>query len=88
MEKLCLDEGETPHSLRRACAVTLSLFGSASAEKDIMGHVGCFSNKSLDWYSEIQKLVYVGYVSNLFAQVSKIYDAENIYNSCGDIGSL
>lgn len=88
MGKLCLDEGETPHSLRRACAVTLSLSGSASAEKDIMGHVGWFSNKSLDRYNEIQKLVDVGSVSNLFAQVSKIHDAENIYESCGNTGRL
>ena len=67
--KLCLDDGEITHSLRKACAVTLSFSGSASAEKDIMGHVGWFSSKSLDRYREIQKLMDVGSVSNLFAQV-------------------
>lgn len=86
--KLCLHEGDSPYSFRRACAVTLSLSGSASAEKGIMGHVGWFLNKSLEIYSEMHKLVDVGSVSNLFAQVSKMHDAESIYKICGDIGRL
>lgn len=45
-----------------------------------------FSNKSLDRYNAIQKLVDVGSVLNLFAQVSKIH--ENIYKSCGNTGRL
>lgn len=44
--------------------VTLSLSGSASAEKHMMGHVGWFSNKCLERYSEMQKLVDVGSVSS------------------------
>lgn len=71
LEKLDIDEGETPHSLRRGCAVTLSL--SADVEKNIMGRIGWFSSRSLDRYSEMKKLIDVGSVSNLFAQVPSMY---------------
>lgn len=88
LEKLDIDEGETPHSLRRGCAVTLSLPGSADVDKNIMGHRGWFSSRSLDRYSEMKKLIDVGSVSNLFAQVPSIQGIENVYKSCGDYEAL
>lgn len=86
LEKLDIDEGETPHSLRRGCAVTLSL--SADVEKNIMGRIGWFFSRSLDRYSEMKKLIDVGSVSNLFAQVPSIQGIENVYKSCGDYEAL
>lgn len=86
LEKLDIDEGETPHSLRRGCAVTLSL--SADVEKNIMGRIGWFFSRSLHRYSEMKKLIDVGSVSNLFAQVPSIQGIENVYKSCGDYEAL
>jgi hypothetical protein len=88
LKKLDADEGETPHSLRRGCAVTLSLSGSADVEKNIMGHIGWFSRQSLDRYSEMKNLVDVGSVSNLFAEVPNIQGIEKVYKSCGDYDTL
>lgn len=81
LEKLDIDNGETPYSLRRGCAVTLSLSGSADVEKNILGHIGWFSSRSLDRYSEMKKLIDVGSVSNMFAQVPSMQGIENVYRS-------
>lgn len=53
-----------------------------------MGRIGWFSNRSLDRYSEMKKLIDVGSVSNLFAQVPSIQGIEHVYKSCGDYEAL
>lgn len=63
LRALGIDEGETPHSLRRGCAITLSLSGAASQAEDIMRHIGWFSRGSLDRYNEfVYTCLYVGFV--------------------------
>ena len=52
---LDIDEGETPHSLRRGCAISLSLSGSAS-QAQIMNHIGWFSESSLRRYNELPNI--------------------------------
>jgi integrase len=84
-----LDEGETPHSLRRGCAITLSLSGAADQAERVMGHVGWFTSKSLERYSEISKLVDVGSVSSLFAGVAKGGDSVGeLYKCFGKLEGL
>jgi hypothetical protein len=44
-------EGETPHSMRAGCAVTLRLSGAAKSANDSMKHIGWFTKSSCDYYS-------------------------------------
>lgn len=53
-----------------------------------MGHIGWFSSRSLDRYSEMKKWIDVGSVSNLFAQVPSMQGLGNVYKSCGDDETL
>lgn len=53
-----------------------------------MGHIGWFSSRSRDKYSEMKKLSDVSSVSNLFAHVPSIQGIENVYKSCGDYEAL
>lgn len=53
-----------------------------------MGHIGWFSSRSRDRYSEMKKLSDVGSVSNLFAHVPSIQGKENVFKSCGDYEAL
>lgn len=53
-----------------------------------MGHIGWFSSRSRDRYSEMKKLSDVGSVSNLFAHVPSIQGIENVYKSCGGYEAL
>lgn len=53
-----------------------------------MGHIGWFSSRSRDRYSEMKKLSDVRSVSNMFAHVPSIQGIENVYKSCGDYEAL
>jgi integrase len=66
LKVLDIDEGETPHSLRRGCAITLSLSGTSS-KAEIMKHVGWFSQVSLDRYNELANIVETNIVSSISA---------------------
>ena len=84
LKALDLDEGETPHSLRRGCALTLTLSGTASDAGRIMGHVGWFSKKSLDHYCEMSNIVDSSSVASLFAAVSDSdFGVEDLYKKVG-----
>ncbi|CAH1774721.1 unnamed protein product [Owenia fusiformis] len=50
---LGLDEGETPHSLRVGCALTMVhvLPGAATSSSEVMRHVGCFTDESVQYYT-------------------------------------
>lgn len=50
-----LDEGETAHSFRSGCAVTLALSGSALA--DVMGHVGWERAHTARYYMQLEKVL-------------------------------
>ena len=71
---LDIDEGE-PHSLRRGCAISLSLSGSAS-QAQIMNHIGWFSESSLRRYNELPNILETDIVSNL-----ALSTAGNVYSS-------
>ena len=49
LQSLCLDQGETPHSLRAGCA--LSLMASKTSALEIMSHVGWATPKMLHYYA-------------------------------------
>ena len=59
---LGIDEGETPHSMRAGCAVTLALSGFVET-KDAMNHIGWFSKKSAEYYSRSARLADSGIVA-------------------------
>lgn len=76
-----------PHLEKRLCNDPFTT-GSADVEKNIMGHIGWFSSRSLDICSEIENLIDVGSVSNLLVQVPIIQGIENVYKSGGDYDPL
>lgn len=45
------DEGETPHSSRAGCSITLTLLGVKKG--DISGHVGWSSSRMVDFYNDL-----------------------------------
>ena len=66
---LGIDDGETPHSMRAGCAVTLALTGSVDT-KGMMDHIGWFSKRrSADYYSRSSKpFIDSGNVANALAK--------------------
>lgn len=50
-----LDDGETAHSFRSGCTVTLALSGSAFA--DVMGHVGWERAHTARYYMQLEKVL-------------------------------
>lgn len=89
LNSLGINEGETPHSLRRGCAVTLSLTGEADKAEKIMGHIGWFSEGSLRRYNNIDRMLDSSAVSSLFANVADSQDeASKIYDKLGCADNL
>lgn len=84
---LNIDEGETPHSLRGGCAVTLAASGSEKMG-EIMDHVGWFSKKSFDRYSRINRFI-DNSVGNLFKEVARSPEtASKAFENLGDPSKL
>ena len=50
-----MDDGETAHSFRSGCAVTLALSGSDLAE--VMGHVGWERAHTARYYMQLEKVL-------------------------------
>ena len=50
-----IDEGETAHSFRSGCAITLALSGSALA--DVMSHVGWERSHTASYYMQLEKVL-------------------------------
>ena len=50
-----IDEGETAHSFRSGCAITLALSGSALA--DVMSHVGWERSLTASYYMQLEKVL-------------------------------
>ncbi|XP_070551726.1 uncharacterized protein [Ptychodera flava] len=88
LQVLNIDQGETPHSFRSACAIILALAGSQIS--DLMDHVGWRSEKTANHYMQLHK------VGKAEAPASRLIDAidtrdditlkyenlENIVTSC------
>ena len=53
-----LDEGETLHSFRSGCAITLAMSGVGLA--DVMGHIGWRSDKTALYYLKLSEVLRVG----------------------------
>lgn len=88
LRELGIDEGETPHSIRGGCAVTLAVSGFGNAQ-DIMDHIGWFSKNSFDRYSRLSKIAEKSTVGNLFKQVSDNPSyAKSVYDKFGDTSTL
>lgn len=67
--KLGIFEGETTHSFKAGCAITLALSGSL--QEDIMSHVGWSSSSSFERYSRYSKMVGRNSVGQIMANVVK-----------------
>ncbi|XP_045197171.2 uncharacterized protein LOC123551928 [Mercenaria mercenaria] len=79
-------DGETPHSFRAGCAVSLNVAGCSSA--DIMDHVGWFGSESAEYYSR-RKLMRSSTVAKRLARaVDFSNEVEDFYNSHADYASL
>lgn len=50
-----LDSGETPHSLRAGCSITLELLGASKS--DIAKHIGWRSTSMVDHYNDLEHIV-------------------------------
>lgn len=50
-----IDEGETAHSFRSGCAITLALSGSALT--DVMSHVGWERSHTANYYMQLEKVL-------------------------------
>lgn len=57
LSTLGLYEGETPHSFRSGCAITMALTGSADNVDQMMHHIGWFGRESAEYYSRKHTLV-------------------------------
>lgn len=55
LREMGMDEGETAHSFRSGCAITLALSGSALA--DVMGHVGWERAHTARYYMQLEKVL-------------------------------
>ncbi|XP_065927883.1 uncharacterized protein [Magallana gigas] len=89
LRKLGADEGETPHSFRAGCAVTLAMSGSVSEVGQIMRHVGWFGEGSAEYYSRLPALLESDFVAGRLA--TSVKDAgmmEEKYRECMQYDSL
>ena len=79
---LGLDDGETPHSLRSGCAITMVLSGAAESQEEVLGHVGWLRKETMDHYVRYYRLRDSQTLASRFAEVAgqSSFDAQNIYN--------
>lgn len=82
-------EGETPHSFRAGCAVTLFLSGAAENVGQMMSHVGWFGEEAAKYYSRMPTLLESGYVAKKLADsVHVSQDIELQYKKGADFDAL
>ena len=53
LQKIHADEGETPHSSRAGCSITLALLGVH--KEDISRHVGWANTRMVDFYNDLRE---------------------------------
>ena len=51
LQKINIDEGETPHNSRAGCSITLALLGVR--KEDISRHVGWDNTRMVDFYNDL-----------------------------------
>jgi integrase len=73
-----LDAGETLHSFRAGCALTLTLSGSQLS--DVMSHVGWSSPRTASYYLQLANVLKAGApAERLAAGLSDLRDAQQLY---------
>ena len=68
LKEIRIDAGETLHSFRSGCALTLAFSGSALA--DLMTHVGWSSPATAEYYLKLANVIKVGAPADIVAQDS------------------
>lgn len=68
LSSIGLYEGETPHSFRSGCAVTIALSNSADNVDQVMNHIGWFGKASAEYYSRVNTLVDADVVASNLAE--------------------
>ena len=63
-----LDGGETPHSLRAGCSITLELFGVSKS--DIAKHIGWRSTSMVDHYNDLKQIVKPGHTAEVLSSTA------------------
>lgn len=82
-------DGETPHSFRAGCAITIALTDSAENVESVMNHIGWFSQESANYYSRKNSLLDSDIVaSKLASSVDMSDNVENEFRNKGDYSSL
>ena len=71
LSTLGIYEGETPHSFRSGCAITMALSGSVDNVDQVMNHVGWFNKSSAEYYTKMHSLVDAGIVASKLAESTK-----------------
>lgn len=85
LSTLGIDEGETPHSLRGGCALTM--FAAGTKSEGMMQHVGWHTKESVDLYTRGNVLNDGGVISKRLAE-STDNKAEHLFKEFGDLGGL
>ncbi|XP_065933694.1 uncharacterized protein, partial [Magallana gigas] len=82
-------EGETPHSFRAGCAVTLALSGSVTNVRQMMNHVGWYGEGTAEYYSRLPALVESDYIAGRLADSAGQCDfVEDQFQQYGDFNIL
>ena len=63
-----LDGGETPHSLRAGCSITLELLGVSKS--DIAKHIGWRSTSMVDHYNDLEQIVKPGHTAEVLSSTA------------------
>lgn len=86
---LGVDQGETPHSLRSGCTISLALSGLDQSSGVIMNHIGWATKSTFERYSRISKIADRGVIGTALAGVaSREGDAERKFLKFGDDSNL
>ena len=75
-------DGETPHSFRAGCAITMALTNAVENVEGVMNHIGWFSQESDRKHSS--RFYYCCFKTGKFCRVSRLYI---IYCDCNLSGS-
>lgn len=86
-----LDSGETPHSLRAGCSITLELLGLSKS--DIAKHIGWRSTSMVDhYYNDLEQIVKPGHTAEVLsssaspqASSSTTQDAISSYQDANEL---
>jgi len=85
LTSLGLYEGETPHSFRSGCTITMALSGSAENVDQAMRHVGWFGKTSAEYYGRMHTLVDAAVVASKLANsAAKSDDDETKFREKAD----